>query len=57
MSKKPTSSQHARRRSPVARHAHKVNRSLVFSDRTGYKRKAKHKGLEPFPIVVVRVVE
>jgi hypothetical protein len=55
MSKKPKSSSHATRRSPVARHAHKVNRSLVFLDRTCYKRQAKHRRWESFPMVAVTI--
>jgi len=37
-------------RNPVAQHAHKFNRSLVFKDRAKYRRTAKHNGLEPFAI-------
>jgi hypothetical protein len=29
---------------PVAKHAHKFNKSIVMSDKTKYKRKTKHKG-------------
>jgi len=35
-------------RNPVAQHAHKFNRSLVFKNRAKYRRTAKHNGLEPF---------
>ncbi|MFZ4700279.1 MAG: DUF7230 family protein [Candidatus Methylumidiphilus sp.] len=34
-------------RSPVARYAHKFNRSTVFADRKRYRRTEKHKGSEP----------
>jgi hypothetical protein len=56
MSGKSKSPPTGRLRSPVARHAHKVNRAIVFHDRTRYKRKAKHKNLEPFPMAVISVV-
>lgn len=32
------------KRNPVARHAHRFNRSGAFRDRTKYTRRAKHKG-------------
>ena len=35
-------------RNPVAQHAHKTNRAIVYKDRNRYRRVAKHKGLEPF---------
>ena len=36
-------------RNPVAKFAGRFNRAKVFSDRTRYRRHAKHKGREPFP--------
>lgn len=38
------------RPNPVAKHAKKFNRSVVFADRKGYTRKTKHKAGEPFPM-------
>jgi hypothetical protein len=35
---------------PVAKFAHQFNKTLVFSDKRHYQRKAKHSGLEPFLI-------
>ena len=48
MSKKTKPPNDVQRLNPVARHAHKVNRSLAFQDRTRYRRVGKHKGVEPF---------
>ncbi len=48
MGNKSRSSGCGGRKNPVARHAYKVNRSVVFKDRTQYRRKTKHKGLESF---------
>jgi hypothetical protein len=31
------------RGNPVAKHAHEVNRSLIYRDHTAYTRKVKHK--------------
>jgi hypothetical protein len=39
-----------RRPNPVAKHAHKVNRAVVFLDRSRSTRKSKHKAREPFPL-------
>lgn len=48
MAKKTKSPVYEVRRNPVAHHAHKVNKSTAFQDRTRYRRTAKHKGMEPF---------
>lgn len=50
MAKKTQSRAGQARRNPVAQHAHKVNRSFAFEERNRYRRQAKHKVLEPFPI-------
>ena len=47
MSKKPKRDGRGAR-NPVAQHAYKFNRSVVFKDRAKYRRADKHKGLEPF---------
>ncbi|MDD2759623.1 MAG: hypothetical protein PHH11_04955 [Methylomonas sp.] len=36
---------------PVAKFARQFNKAQVFADKRQYRRKAKHKGLEPFSIV------
>lgn len=41
------------KRNPVAKYAAHVQRACVFRDRTKYRRRAKHKGHEPFPLIVV----
>ncbi|MDX8128679.1 DUF7230 family protein [Methylomonas sp. BW4-1] len=38
-------------KNPVAKFAHQFNKAQVFADKTRYRRKAKHAGLEPFVIV------
>lgn len=38
------------RKNPVAKFAYQYNRSRIFSDKTKYSRKAKHKSRESFPI-------
>jgi hypothetical protein len=35
---------------PVAKFAGKFNRAATFRDAKSYRRQAKHKGREPFPI-------
>ncbi len=37
-------------RNLVAKHASNFNKTQVFTDKTKYNRKAKHKNREPFPI-------
>ena len=36
------------RPNPVARHSRKLNKAVVFRDRTKYVRANKHKGKEPY---------
>lgn len=55
MAKKNKASPGDKRPNPVAKNAWKVNRCIAFKDRRGYKRTAKHKGMEPFPTIVVPV--
>lgn len=38
-------------KNPVAKFAHQFNKAQTFADKTKYRRKAKHQGLEPFSIV------
>lgn len=38
-------------KNPVAKFAHQFNKAQVYADKTHYRRKAKHRGLEPFAIV------
>jgi hypothetical protein len=38
---------------PVARHAHKSNRCVIFRDKTKYNRKANKKSFEPFLIALL----
>ena len=38
-------------KNPVAKFAHHFNRAQTYADKTKYRRKAKHQGLEPFSIV------
>lgn len=40
----------AGRRNPVAKHAVKFNRAQIFRDRSKYRRHAKHKGKESWPV-------
>ncbi len=40
-------------RNLVAKHARNFNKAQIFSDKTKYNRKAKHKNREPFPISFV----
>jgi stalled ribosome alternative rescue factor ArfA len=35
-------------KNPVAKYAHQFNKAQTFKDKTGYQRRAKHKGREPF---------
>jgi|JFJP01.1.fsa_nt_gi hypothetical protein len=35
-------------KNPVAKYAHQFNKAQVFSDKSKYRRNAKHKGEEPF---------
>ena len=38
-------------KNPVAKFAHQFNKPQVYADKSKYRRKAKHSGLEPFAIV------
>ncbi|MDD1620642.1 MAG: hypothetical protein LUQ11_04105 [Methylococcaceae bacterium] len=38
-------------KNPVAKFAHQFNKAQVYADKSKYRRKAKHSGLEPFSIV------
>lgn len=40
------------KKNPVAKFAFKFNKARVFNDKTKYQRKNKHKGKEPFPMVL-----
>jgi hypothetical protein len=55
MSKKSKPPTNSGRRNPVAHFAPKVNRCAVFQDRTRYRRAAKHKGSEPFAMMLAVV--
>ena len=37
---------------PVAKHAHQFNKAQIFRDKTKYNRNAKHRKLEPLPIIL-----
>jgi hypothetical protein len=37
----------------VAKFAHQFNKAQVYQDKTKYKRTAKHKGKEPFPMFAI----
>ncbi|MCH9699560.1 MAG: hypothetical protein K0U68_15780 [Gammaproteobacteria bacterium] len=52
MSRKKPADQKPVVRNPVAKHAHRFNRSTVFADKTRYSRKIKHKGQDPAPVPV-----
>ncbi len=40
-------------RNLVAKHARNFNKAQIFTEKTKYRRKAKHKNREPFPISFV----
>jgi len=44
-------------KNPVAKFAFQFNKAQVFKDKTKYQRTAKHKGKEPFPIILSVVLE
>ncbi len=44
-------------KNPVAKFAHQFNRAQVFKDKTKYQRTAKHKGKEPFPMMLLALLE
>ena len=37
-------------KNPVAKYAHQFNKAVCFTDKTKYRRTAKHKGKEPFTL-------
>ncbi len=39
---------------PVAKYAHRFNKSQVFKDKTHYRRNAKHKGKDAFIISLIK---
>lgn len=39
-------------KNPVAKYAGQFNKAQVFKDKTKYQRKAKHKGREPFIVLL-----
>ncbi len=41
------------RSNPVAKFAAQFNRATVFRDRSKYRRKAKHRGVESFALQIV----
>jgi len=55
MSKKKPAGVNPPPRNPVAKNAHRFNRSAVFADKTRYSRKIKHKGQDPVPMPVASV--
>lgn len=42
---------------PVAKFACKFNKAKVYRDKTKYQRTAKHKGKEPFPMLLLAILE
>ncbi|OQW72696.1 MAG: hypothetical protein BVN35_13620 [Proteobacteria bacterium ST_bin11] len=44
-------------KNPVAKFAHQFNKAQAFADKTKYRRKAKHQGLEPFSIVAKPAIQ
>jgi len=42
---------------PVAKFAYQFNKAKVYKDKTKYQRTAKHKGKEPFPMILLVVLE
>jgi len=40
---------------PVAKYARKFNKAHIFKDKTRYQRHNKHKGQEPFPVVLTGI--
>ena len=43
-------------KNPVAKFAFQFNKAQVFKDKTKYQRNAKHKGQEPFPIMLASII-
>ncbi len=44
-------------KNPVAKFSHQFNKAQVFKDKSKYQRKTKHKGQEPFPMLLATVLE
>jgi len=42
---------------PVAKFAYQFNKAKVYKDKTKYQRAAKHKGKEPFPMMLSVILE
>ena len=40
-------------KNPVAKFLFHFNKARIFKDKTKYQRTAKHKGKEPFPMVII----
>jgi len=51
--KKPKGLEASLVKNTVAKFAFQFNKTQVFKDKTKYQRNAKHKGQEPFPIVLL----
>ena len=43
-------------KNPVAKFAFQFNKAQVFKDKTKYQRNVKHKGQEPFPIMLINII-
>ena len=54
--KKSTTFPAAVRKNPVAKFACEFNKAAIFKDKRKYQRKAKHKGLEPFPMTLPNLI-
>lgn len=44
-------------KNPVAKFARRFNKAQVYADKSKYRRKAKHSGLEPFSMVSAETIE
>jgi len=44
-------------KNPVAKFAFQFNKAQTFKDKTKYQRNAKHKGQEPFPMLLSALLE
>ncbi|MGZ4958616.1 MAG: DUF7230 family protein [Methylomonas sp.] len=44
-------------KNPVAKFAGRFNKAQTYADKSKYRRKAKHSGLEPFSIVSAEIIE
>jgi len=42
---------------PVAKFAGKFNKAKIYRDKTKYQRTAKHKGKEPFSMLLLAILE